>query len=206
MLILKNFYLQKDYNHKHTSKYVLFDYTDSYNSPLIVDIWDTDKNEYYVRKCNVCDFIIKSRLKEIFGVFQKNSMVVVFYKITDSLWKFMDICDGITPVFKNNLPMTVDSLPKKEVQYFNVGNYRYCVVYMDFIVSMNKNHIFLWDTEIDIYMDVLDLYMSVLHILQGKLTNFDEIYISINKSYYKLSLNKSILIFLTKQEILSIIE
>jgi hypothetical protein len=197
----------KLYNKSFEGYKSVIEFTDNYKRLLIscktsVDVWDTDKNDYYVRKCNVYD--LRDNIDNIFGICRSyNWSYIEIFEVSKKLWDFLDITDGFIPITKKELPKQVNDLPKKDVQLFSVNNDKYCVVYLDEYNFMKDTPCFFCNTKEYKYgLDIIGFYTLVFDKINGNVMQFKEIFVSINNAYYKMSMSEEIALFIIKNKVM----
>lgn len=173
------------------------DFTNRESIPFLknnyITVYDTETK-------TVEDFVKISdypKIDEVFGVV-KRADNVYFKVITDKLWKFMDICDGIQKVKFDGLPDGIRAnLPNDNTIVEINGVYVY--VNYDYY-RLDENSIF-WSVCVkgeEICMTVLDVYLDVFEKLDWNVKGDTVIYFFFMNWFYKLDINDKVIRFITK--------
>lgn len=163
--------------------------TSTFFNHIYISVYNTE-TKATENRVKLADY---SKIEQVFGVVVQNEKTY-FKVITDKLWKFMDICDGIQKAEYDSLVCKIRHYIPNENRVFEIdGVYAYCNY--DYCCLDKYNIFWLKD---DKCLTVLDVYLDVFEKLNWDVKEDTVIYFFFMNWFYKLDINDKVIRFITK--------
>jgi hypothetical protein len=181
-----------------------------FNNPnaldVFVDIFDTDKNDYFKKHCCVTDGILLSMKDDILGILNYDKDKLFFYPIRVPLWKLFEISDGLIELSKgeNNFALKKRNSEsnitwwRKDFQKYQMYSVWHTIYKHNSISGRYPLFFKLFNRGVP-YGDLLDFYLELYKQFNEELLH-SVFYIDFNKydKIYRLDMNEEIFRFLLK--------